>query len=653
MSKATRTDQATALPYLLLRLSVLLTLVLAAFGFLAAYTQAASSTILINAIYYDTYLTDEPDEAFQLINVAGVPINLNGWTVTDFEGTVSLTGALATGDSIWIAREADDFTLEFGFKPDYEYQADTDASVPNLARVNTLALANIGDELVVRDSGNSLVDAVIYEGGSPGGTDWSGTTITPYTQGFFGIEGQLLYRKRDQITGRPVPDTDTAADWAQSTGDDVNGKKVQYPGWDSDRYFFTHQVTQSATITYVIAPDVIYDVVSAAISRAKQSIYYEGYTFSNADLADVISATLTANPGLTVTLLLEGAPVGGISDQEKRNCQTVELAGGQCWFMINDATTSPVIHDRYTYQHAKFMVIDQYYLLTGSENLNYSSMPADDKGDGTSGNRGVWLITDSPELVTYALDIFDHDHDPIHHRDLVRWNVADPRYGAPTPGFEPDYSSGGTAYTPVFTTPLSTGGEFFFEVLQSPDNSLRSVDGLLGMVSRAGSGDEVLVEQLYEHKYWGATASNPATDPNVRLEAYIEAARRGASVHLLLDSVFDNSNDPRGNTATCSYVNGIGSAEKLDLHCLTGNPTGSGIHNKMVLVRAGAQGWVHTGSINGSENSSKANRELAVQVRTTAGHDYLAAVFWHDWTLAGGQLPGSYNVYLPLLIKPF
>ena len=30
----------------------------------------------------------------------------------------------------------------------------------------------------------------------------------------FGKEGQILYRKLDQATGLPAPDTDTAADWA-------------------------------------------------------------------------------------------------------------------------------------------------------------------------------------------------------------------------------------------------------------------------------------------------------------------------------------------------------------------------------------------------------------------------------------------------------
>jgi hypothetical protein len=109
---------------------------------------------------------------------------------------------------------------------------------------------------------------VVYEGGNLSGTGWSGPTISPYSgdtigierfaQGeadveTFGIEGQILYRKLGQATGLPVPDMDTAADWAQATDDNINGKKVMYPGWDLDRYFFTDTFTETATLTYSTA----------------------------------------------------------------------------------------------------------------------------------------------------------------------------------------------------------------------------------------------------------------------------------------------------------------------------------------------------------------------------------------------------------------
>jgi cardiolipin synthase len=610
---------------------------------IAGTARSASTTVLITAVYYDTYLTGEPDEAFRLMNIGGVVVDLTDWTVSDGEGTITLEGTLGVYQSIWIAREAASFALEFGFSPDYEYGADTDPAVPNLARSGNLALANTGDELVLKDSGGTIVDSVVYEAGDPTDTGWSGPGVYPYSgdtvgierfaqqeQGIdgFGAEGQILYRKLAQTTAVPLPDTDTAADWAQATDDNINGKKVLYPGWDLDRYVYTDRFTETASITYALAPDNIYEIVLGKINRATISLYYEGYAFDNAHLADAIVARMTANPGMTVTILLEGEPVGGITDQEKWICQQIENAGGQVYFMYNDSAND--IHDRYNYQHGKWMILDEHKLLTGSENLTYTSMPADDKSDGTEGNRGVWLITDAPSAVAHALDVFRHDLDPAHHRDLFRWTAGDPTYGAPPPGFVPDYLSGGNSYPVQFPTPLAASGAFSFEMVQSPDNSLRDLDSLLGMVARAGSGDTVLVEQLYEYTFWGPTSSNPTEDPNPRLEAYIAAARRGARVRMLLDPVYEDPGDVRGNTATCAYVNAIAAAESLDLGCKLANPAGAGIHNKMVLVWADGKGYVHTGSINGSENSSKNNREFAVQVQSDAAYNYLASVFWDD-----------------------
>jgi hypothetical protein len=193
---------------------------------------------------------------------------------------------------------------------------------------------------------------------------------------------------------------------------------------------------------------------------------------------------------------------------------------------------------------------------------------------------------------------------------------------------------------------LTIQGTFAIEMVQAPENSLRDSDSLLGMVARAGARDTVLVEQLYEYTYWGDPGSNPASDPNPRLEAYIAAARRGATVRLLLDSVYDDPGDPRGNNATCDYANGIALDQGLDLACRVANPTGNGIHNKMVLVLAGGEGYVHTGSINGSENSSKNNREFAVQVQSRAAHDYLAGVFWYDWGVDLDRV-----LYLPAVLR--
>jgi uncharacterized protein YkwD len=600
-------------------------------------------------VYYDTYLPGQPEESFRLTNVAATPMDLSNWKVTDGEGTITLTGSISPSSDLWIARTAVSFTLEFGYPPAYEYGGDSDPTVPDLMSSGNVALADDGDQLILKNNTDTIVDSVVWGDGTLTGTDWSDVTINPYTQGSIGRTGQIIYRKLNQITGKAVPDTNTASDWAQALDDNINGKKVLRPGWDLDRYFQTAKFTQTAVITYLIAPDNIFVNVRQAISLAQTSIRYEGYTFDNADLGQALAARAAA--GVSVTVLLEGGPVGGIGDQDKWVCQQIENAGGQCWFIISDANASPPIHARYAYQHAKFMIIDDLWLLTGSENLQYTSMPSDDKSDGTSGNRGIWLWTDALGPMAHLRDVFQHDLDPAHHRDLKRWDAADPRYGAPPITFTVSYSSGGSLYPIQFPQPFVISGTFNFEIVQSPENSLRDTDALLGMVTHASGGSRVLVEQLYEYKYWGPTSSSPITDPNPRLEAYIAAARRGAVVDILLDSAYNDPLDPRGNTATCAYVNTIAASEGLSLNCLLGNPTGTGIHNKMVLVLAGGQGWVHTGSINGSENSSKQNREMAVQVESRQAYDALAPVFWYDWVASGGTVPPPpKTIYLPLVL---
>ena len=585
--------------------------------------------VLIYSIFYDPYTTNEPEEAFSLINLSSQNMDLSGWQATDGEGTVTFPSySFAPGKRIWVTKTATTFRTEFGFSPDFEYGGNSDPTVPDLTGTAPI-LANTGDELQLLNASAAPIDAVVYEGGNTGSVGWSGLSVSPYTQGYFGEEGQILYRKLNETTGLPITDTDTAADWAQTKDDDILGKKVQYPGWDLERYFSPLKATQQAHLTYVVGPDHLYESYIAEINKATAYVYIEGYTFDNVDIANALIAKLGA--GVQVKVLLEGEPVGGVADQEKWICQQLEASGGECWFMFSDGASG--VHDRYDFQHSKFTVVDGLTLLTGSENLNYTSMPADNKSDGTRGNRGVDLLTDSTALVTHALDIYQHDLDPANHKDLHRWEAG---VDSPPAGFVPNTISGGTVYTASYSTPLSLFTTFDFEVVQSPENSLRSTDSLLGMVAHANAGDLVLVEQLYEYKYWGPVASNPATDPNPRLEAYISAARRGAKVYLLLDSVYEDPLDPRGNTAACAYVNGLATAEALQLACLLGNPTGTGIHNKMVLVWDGSQGWTHTGSINGSENSVKNNRELAIQVRSTEGFGYLSDVFNSDWVASGG-----------------
>lgn len=598
--------------------------------------------VVIEAVYYDGIASGEPDEAVRIRNVTDIPFDLSGWQLTDGEATAVLPDGvlLGSGDAIWLARNGVAFRQQFGFLPDFELQ-ESDPAVPNLSGGWT-GLGNSGDQVMLLNAADLLIDCLPYKGNYNGecGTGWSGPVVQPYTVGgVFGAEGQILFRKLDAPTGFPLADTNTAVDWAQEPSDPINGRKVQYPGWDTVTFARPLVVTETAVLTIAVAPDNAYHALLNQLNGARHSIDIETHTFENVAIAEaLIDAEYR---GVDVTVLLEGAPSGGLPDQEKYNCQRLEAAGGACWFMISDDDLD--IADRYRFLHAKFVLIDGQRVIIGSENLSPNSLPSDDKADGTWGRRGVLLMTDAPGVVGHVQAIWARDFDPATHWDLFRWQAAHPVYGAPPAGFSPILETGGVTYTVRFPEPVAFQGVFPFEIVQAPENALLPSAGLLGLLGRAVAGDTVLVQQLSERPYWGSSNSNPADDPNLRLEGMLEAARRGATVRLLLDDLFEDG-APNGNAATCSYVNKIAQNEQLDLWCQQANPSGLGIHNKMVLVELNGQGFVHVGSWNGTEQSSKGNREVALQVQSNQAYAYLAAMFEKDWPR---------TIYLPLFLADY
>ncbi len=136
---------------------------------------------------------------------------------------------------------------------------------------------------------------------------------------------------------------------------------------------------------------------------------------------------------------------------------------------------------------------------------------------------------------------------------------------------------------------------------------------------------------------------------NPRLQAYVEAAQRGAAVRILLNgrSFIEGASVDQDAALTIAYLRSLARAQHLDLAAALGNPTGDGIHSKMVLVDLQDEGrTIHVGSINGSEASNKVNRELAIQFGSEAAFDYLQTVFESDWWRAN-------PVFLPVTLRAY
>ena len=588
---------------------------------------AAASEARFFAFLPDGYALRDVDEAFAIQNVGESALFLGGWQVSDGEGTITLPDlVLMPRQILWCARQAAAFAEVWGQKADCEYEEDTDPDAPN-AIGTAPNLNNNGDELQLIAPDGRIEDAVVF--GAQGDVSiegWSGNALTPYTPtNAFAREGQVFYRLFDIDTRLPLSDTDTRSDWAQGNEDPVRGRRTAYPGWDlftlSHPIHVTFPAERSAQL--LVTPDNALDAFLAAFQQAEFSIDIEVYELTHPVLVDALAQK--ARSGVAVRVLVEGSPAGGLTDDSRWAAQQLVQAGAQVDFMVNDVDNA---HDRYPYLHAKFAVIDARMLILSTENFKLSSLPADADDGETLGRRGYAVIIEDPTLSDRAMTIFSLDDDRSHG-DIFPWQADHPQYGLPhDPNYQPPQPENLMGYRVRYPQPFAIDDATEGMLFTAPEASLPQ---LLSLIQQAGPGDIILTQQLFEHPYWGPTDSNPDDNPNVRLEALIAAARRGATVRILLDEFFDAPYAPRSNLNTVNYLNDIAAREGLDLQARRGNPAGAGLHAKLHLLAVGDDRWVVLASMNGGEASNKLNREIGLALKTRQGYNALADVFMDDW----------------------
>jgi phosphatidylserine/phosphatidylglycerophosphate/cardiolipin synthase-like enzyme len=577
------------------------------------------NSLKIFAIMYNSLEIgdDEKGEAVCLMNTGSNTIDISNYKITDFEGSVIFPSStyVALSVRIWITREATEFYKEFGFKPNFEYGKDTDPTVPNLAQDNGAfpIFDNGGDECAVFDPSGNIVDVVAWGTSDYANTGWIGGKINPYIfASYISADGDIVYRKLDEATVQPIADTNTASDWSWDPNDPISGCKIMYPGWDTwDLFPRTVKHSGTVTTTFALSPDNAFYALRDAIRSAQSSIKIELYTITSLELMQEILNKM--DQGVKVKVLMDGevyGTTGGTYDQVRWFVTQVVNKGGTAYFLRNPQGSS-YPHDRYNNVHIKTIIIDDSKVFISADNLTGSSMPSDDLSDGTAGNRGATVLTNDPVIVQGVLKIFNHDFN-IGYYDVSPYN---PATDAPPSSYYPYRWGNHSGYMPVQPQPLTVTEYEELELVQSPDTSIKGTEGIIGLINKAGAGDLIIDEAQYEDLYWGPSGSQYI---NPRLQAMISAAQRGAQVYLLLDSV----NSASTNTPTKAYME----AQSSNIHVLLGNPTsGTGsfpIHNKMILARIGGKGYVNIASINGSENASRANRELGIIIQSNAGFEY-------------------------------
>lgn len=149
-------------------------LVAAAAVLLCGAQTIRSDLLLLTEVYYDTPYSDGEEEWVEIFNPGSSIVDLSDFKVGDEEEPGGQEGmvrfpsgaSLEPGQVIIVAQTATGFRGLFGHNPDYEIK-DTEIDVPDMRSypswaTGNVALANDGDELLLLDGQDNIVDAINY-----------------------------------------------------------------------------------------------------------------------------------------------------------------------------------------------------------------------------------------------------------------------------------------------------------------------------------------------------------------------------------------------------------------------------------------------------------------------------------------------------------
>jgi len=327
--------------------------------------------------------------------------------------------------------------------------------------------------------------------------------------------------------------------------------------------------------------------VRAALRGADDRVLLAGYTFSSPRVARLLAAA--ADRGATVRVLVEGGPVGGVTDASARVLD--RLVASEVAVRVLDGPRA-----RYAYHHAKYAVADDRALVT-SENWKPG-------GVGGRATRGWGVVLRDRGLADHLAAVHAADST---WRDGIPWREyranATFQDGAPaTDTYRSDFDAwNGTAEASVFVTP-DDGHQTTLSVLQN-------------------ATDRLLVQQV-------------RIDDDRFLNATLDAARRGVRTRVLLGGAWYVREE---NRKLVDRLRKTARAEGLPLRARVVDPRSrfDHLHVKGVVT----ENAVLVGSLNWNHESVENNREVMVALRGRAVADYYADVFRADWRGGVWRLP--------------
>lgn len=320
--------------------------------------------------------------------------------------------------------------------------------------------------------------------------------------------------------------------------------------------------------------------VLEALRAADDRLLLAGYTLSSERVTETLLSAHERD--VTVRVLLDGSPVGGMSERQAELLNQLSSAGIEVRLLDGPQT-------RYSHHHPKYAVVDERALV-----LTENFKPA---GTGGQSSRGWGVVVDNDELTAALAD--------LHAADWT-WRAATPwptyREGRDFTASDPAVGTFETRHPPErFSVDSAT-------VLVAPDNAASALE------ERIDSAEtRVLVQQV-----------KIDSRENQLLRAALRAADRGVTVRIQLSSGWYVKED---NAALVGWLNRRADAEGWDLEASVDDPDGyEKIHTKGLIVDDTAV----VGSLNWGRTALTENREVLVTLEGESVADYYATVFEDD-----------------------
>jgi cardiolipin synthase len=165
------------------------------------------------------------------------------------------------------------------------------------------------DEVILQDKSGRAVDVAIYGDSSYKGEDWQDEPLRKPRE-------EMIFKRKG------IQDTNQCEWLLLPFGASYHAPEI---------IFF------SGDVTAFVSPDCSFPVLHREIDNATSPLCINLYQFENPYLMDMVLDAL--NREVTVYLLLEGSPVGGIRDEELYIAEKIKERGGAVRFSHDPRVT--------------------------------------------------------------------------------------------------------------------------------------------------------------------------------------------------------------------------------------------------------------------------------------------------------------------------